>query len=197
MRSAQSETQTENCCRNPAFLDSLRLRRYPSHTVVYRMTVRSNPRILVVFTVVPVIILAAAGLLFLLGALLGLLALALGVFLSWTILRFTRRQLSSRVETGADQIVFNLLGDETHELPWKKVRVAGIATEPSARRRREKDRRLFVYDEQDDRMFALSDEFENLDGLAAELRQKTDFREIELAPGETLKDRLLQLVGQP
>jgi hypothetical protein len=161
------------------------------------MTVRSNPRILVVFTVVPVIILAAAGLLFLLGALFGLIALALGVFVSWTILRFTRRQLSSQVETLADQIVFNLLGDERLALPWKRVRAAGIATEPSARRRRERDRRLFVYDEQDDRMFALTDEFENLDDLAAELRQKTNFCEIELSPGEKLKDRLLQLIGRP
>jgi uncharacterized membrane protein len=160
------------------------------------MTVRSNPRILVVFTVVPVIILASAGLLFLLGALFGLLALALGVFVSWTILRFTRRRLSSCVETLADQIVFSLLGDETHALPWQRVRVAGIATEPSARKRRRRERRLFVYDERDDRMFALTDEFEDLDGLAAELRQKTDFREIELSPGETLKDRLLQIVGR-
>ena len=45
-------------------------------------------------------------------------------------------------------------------------------------------------------MFALTDEFENLDGLAAELRQRTDFREIDLSPGETLKDRLLRIVGQ-
>jgi hypothetical protein len=171
--------------------------RVPWCTVVYRMTVRSNPRILVVFTVVPVIILAAAGLLFLLGALFGLLALALGIFISWTILRFTRRQLSSRVETFTDRIVFNLLGDETLAVPWNQVRVAGIATEPSARRRRERGRRLFVYDEQDDRMFALTDEFEDLDSLAAELRQKTDFRVIELSSGESLKDRLLQLVGQP
>jgi uncharacterized membrane protein len=161
------------------------------------MTVRSNPRILIVFTTIPVIILVAAGLLFLLGVLVGLLALAVAVFISWTILRITRRQLSSCVETLTDEIVFNLLGDEKLALPWKQVRVSGIATERSARRRRERERRLFVYDEQDDRMFALTDEFENLDGLAAELRQKTDFREIELSPGETLKDRLLQLVGQP
>jgi hypothetical protein len=160
------------------------------------MTVRSNPRILIVFTVVPVIILAGAGLLIVLGVLLGLLALAIAVFISWTILRFTRRHLSSRVETFADEIIFNLLGDERLALPWKQVRVAGIATERTARRRRERERRLFVYDEQDDRMFALTDEFENLDGLAAELRQKTDFREIELSPGETLKERLLQIVGQ-
>jgi uncharacterized membrane protein len=160
------------------------------------MTVRSNPRVLILFTVIPVVILAGIGLLFLLGVLLGLLALALALLLSWTILRFTRRQLSSQVETLTDQIIFNLLGDEKLELPWTRVRIAGFATERSARRRRGRERRLFVYDEHDDRMFALTDEFENLDGLAAELRQKTDFREIELSPGETLKDRLLRLVEQ-
>jgi uncharacterized membrane protein len=160
------------------------------------MTVRSNPRIVIVFTVVPVIILAGVGLLFLLGVWLGLLALAAALFLSWTILRFARRQLSSQVETLADEIVFTLLGSERLALPWKQVRVAGIATDVAARKRRGRARRLFVYDEQDDRMFALTDEFENLDGLASELREKTDFREIELSPGETLKDRLLRLVGR-
>jgi len=161
------------------------------------MTVRSNPRILIIFTVVPVIVLAAVGLLFVLGALFGILALAAGLFISWTIARFTRRQLSSRVETRDDGIVFTMVGDETSSMPWAQVRFSGIATDPAPRRRRGRHRRLFVYDEQDDRMFALTDEFENLDGLAAELRQKTDFREIELSRGETLKDRLLQLVGNP
>ena len=99
------------------------------------MTVRSNPRILIIFTVIPVIILVGAGLLFVLGVLLGLVALAVAIFISWTILRFTRRHLSSNVETLTEEIVFNLLGDEKLALPWKQVRVAGIATECSTRRR--------------------------------------------------------------
>ncbi len=67
----------------------------------------------------------------------------------------------------------------------------------SAGTARRKDRRLFIYNEAEDRMFAITDEFENLDGLAAELREKTDFRELVLHPGETLKDKLRELVGHP
>jgi hypothetical protein len=51
-------------------------------------------------------------------------------------------------------IIFNLLGDERLALPGKQVRVAGTATERTTRRRRERERRLFVHDGQDDRMFA-------------------------------------------
>jgi hypothetical protein len=158
------------------------------------MTVRSNPRLLLLYGSIP-IMLAAAGAAFLLGTVAGLIALAAALFLSWTMVRATRRQLATRIETLTDEILFMMPGDEKVLFPWEKIRFAGIATDEGEKARR-RTRRLFVYNEQDDRMIAVTDEFENLDGLAAELRAKTDFRELALSHGETLKSRLRELVGQ-
>ncbi len=166
--------------------------------MVYRMTVRSNPRILIVYIALPVILAAAVAAPFLLGLLYGIVAIAAAVFFAWQLLRLTRRQLATRIETLTDDIVFTLHGDEKIVMPWEKIRMAGFALHAdSSGQTTRRDRRLFVYNETEDRMFTLTDEFADMDGLAAELRGKTDFRELVLAPGETLKEKLRGLVGGP
>ena len=160
------------------------------------MTVRSNPRILVVVTVIPVILLVGIGLFFLLGVSYGLIALALALLTAWSVLRFIRRQLAARISTTEDQIVFTRRGGEEILFPWHKVRLSGIAIAEEPRRRAPRNgRRLFVYNDQDDRLISVTDEFEDLDGLAAELRARTDFRDIALSRGETLNDKLRELAG--
>jgi hypothetical protein len=161
------------------------------------MTVRSNPRILFIYIFMAVLLIVGGAVLFLAGVIFGLIALAIALFFSWTLLRLTRRQLATRIETLTDEVLIIMQGDEKVLFPWEKIRIAGMATEEGERPRgRRILRRLFIYNEQEDRMIAVTDEFENLDGLAAELREKTDFREIVLAPGETLKGKLRELVGQ-
>ncbi len=155
------------------------------------MTVRSNPRILVIMIVLPILVAAAFATIFLLGPVIGLIILAVVGFVSWTLWRLTRRQLATRIETLTDELLFNLHGDERVLFPWEKVRLCGFATEEGG-----KDRRLFVYNEEADKMFTLTDEFENLDGLAEELRSKSEFQELVLAPGETLKEKLRELIGR-
>ncbi len=162
------------------------------------MTVRSNPRILLVYIILPVVIGLGIAAPFVIGVLYGLVALAAALFFAWQIVRLTRRQLATRIETLTDEIVFRLHGDEKVVLAWKQVRVAGLAASTDAAgRSRRRDRRLFIYNETEDRLLTLTDEFENLDGLAAELREKVDFHELTLAPGETLKEKLREMVGHP
>ena len=164
---------------------------------VYRISLRSNPRLLVFYLIMPVFLAAGVGALFLLGIIFGLIALAAAAFLVWSMLKLARRELATKVETLTDEILFVMHGDEKISFPWEKIRIAGIAVEQDAKgRMRTKERRLFIYNEQDDKMFALNDEFENLDNLASELRSRTDFREIVLVTGETLKGKLRELVGQ-
>jgi hypothetical protein len=164
--------------------------------VVYRMTVRSNPRILVIVTVIPVILLAGIGMLVLLGMSYGLIALVLAMLAAWSVLRFIRYQLAACIETTEDQIVVTRRGGEKIHFPWNKVRLSGIATPATPRRRTPRNtRNLFVYNQQDDRLISVTDEFEDLDGLAAELRARTDFRNIALSRGETLNEKLRELAG--
>jgi membrane protein implicated in regulation of membrane protease activity len=160
------------------------------------MTLRANPRILVVFVILPAILVAGLLALFIVGPLYGLIGLAAAFYLAWQIVRLVRRQLATRIETLTDEVVFSLHGDEHIVIPWGRIRVAGIAQELDGRgRARRRGRRLFIYAEEDDRLLALTDEFEGLDTLAAELRPRTDFRELTLGEGETLRDRLRRIVA--
>ncbi len=161
------------------------------------MTIRSNPRLLLVYAVIPVLAAAGVGAIFLLGPLFGIIALGVALFIAWSFLKLLRRQLAARLETLTDEIVLFLPGDEKVVYPWEKIRFAGIAVEQDEKGQpRKRERRLFIYNEQDDRMIAVTDEFENLDQLASELKEKTDFRELLLQPGETLKAKLREIVGQ-
>jgi hypothetical protein len=182
------------------------------------MTVASNPRILAAFAMAIVLLGAGVGALFVLGFVVGLIAMAAVLFVDWTLLRLVRRQLATRIETTDESITFTLVGAETVPFPWEKIRVSGTVTASDTRGRssdkrgrgsdkrgrssvtrgrgRHRDARLFVYNETDDRMISIPAEYENIDALEAELRSRTDFRELTLDRGETLKDKLRELVGQ-
>jgi hypothetical protein len=159
------------------------------------MTVSSNPRILAGIVLALVLIAAGIAAFFLLGLVGGVLAVAAALFVDMNLLRLLRRQLATRIETSTDRILFTLAGNETASFPWEKISFAGSVTSADGHGRRG-DPRLFVYDEPDDRLMSIPGEYENVDTLAAELREKTDFRELALARGETLKDKLRELIGQ-
>jgi hypothetical protein len=162
------------------------------------MTVRSNPRILLVYVILPLVLAAGIGAPFVIGIIGGLIALAAAAFFVWQLLKLTRRQLATRIETLTDEVAFHLHGDEKIVFPWDEVRISGVAlTSDAAGVPRKKGRRLFIYCEKTDKMFAVTDEFAGLDSLAEELRAKTEFHDIVLSPGETLKDRLREIVGHP
>jgi hypothetical protein len=168
------------------------------HPVVYRMTVRSNPRILIIYIFLPLVLAAGIAAPFVIGIFYGLIALAAALFFVWQLVKLTRRQLATRIETLTDEILFTVHGDEKIAFPWDQIRISGVAlTADDTGTPRKKERRLFIYSEANDKMFAVTDEFANLDALADELRAKTDFHDIVLSPGETLKDRLREIVGHP
>jgi hypothetical protein len=161
------------------------------------MTVSSNPRILAAIVMALVLIAAGIGVFFLLGLVAGLIAMAAALFVDWSVLRLLRRQLATRIETKPDMILFTLAGNETVSFPWEKISFAGSVTGADTRGRgRRGAPRLFIYDEPDDRMMSISGEYENVDALEAELRERTDFRDLTLDSDETLKDKLRQLIGQ-
>lgn len=160
--------------------------------MVHRITLRSNPRLLFVYLFMPCA-LALGGVAFWLGGgLWGILILAGGALLAWALLKFTRRQLATRIESKEEGISFSLFGEETVEFPWASLRLAGLAQEEGRGRR---GRKLFVYREEGDKLFTIPDEFENFEALVAEVRGRTDFREISLGKTDTLKEKLREILG--
>jgi len=160
--------------------------------MVYRITLKSNPRLLLVYLFIPCA-LALGGLAFWMGGgLWGVIILAGGALIAWTLLKFTRRQMKTCIESGEEGLTFSLYGEEKAVLPWPSVRLAGMAQEEGKGHR---GRKLFVYQEEGDKLFTVPDEFERFEALVAEVRGRTDFREIPLGKTETLKDKLRELLG--
>ncbi len=157
------------------------------------MTIASNPRLLVVWLALPLLLAAGAAVIPLMGLLFGVIALVIAAFIAWTLAKMVRRQMRTRIEVDEDGARFVLYGEETLTFPWPAVRLAGLAVEQGKRGRRA--RRLFVYREEGDHLMTVPEEFERFDELAAEVRRLAPvFHELELAPGEPLKERLRALL---
>jgi hypothetical protein len=160
--------------------------------MVHRITLKSNPRLLLVYLFIPCAV-ALGGLAFWMGGgLWGVIILAGGGLIAWSLLKFTRRQLATRIESNEEGISFSLYGEDTYMFPWSSVRLAGIAQEEGKGRR---GRKLFVYREEGDKLFMVPDEFENFEALVAEVRSRSDFREISLGKTDVLKEKLREMLG--
>jgi hypothetical protein len=177
--------------------------------VAYRITVRSNPRLLVI----PVLVVGLLGLAlaaFTAGPLLGIVAVAFAGYIAYALVRFVRKQLACVVDVLEDTLVLDLYGEEKIAVAWRDLTHLGVARDGRKRRV------LFLYREPEDKLLVVPDEFESFDNLVAEVAEKTRasghrtpegsgdpsagpdtaaWLEIELGVGETLKDRLRTVVG--
>ncbi|OHD73633.1 MAG: hypothetical protein A2177_12920 [Spirochaetes bacterium RBG_13_68_11] len=159
------------------------------------MTLLSNPRLAVFGLVLPAL-LAGGIACFLLGTFFGIAATAITAFLDWNIFKILRRQMRTTVAVEGDGVHFNLYGEERIDLAWPEVTLVGLAVEQGKRGRRA--RQLFYYKEDGDRLMAVPAEFARFDDLVAETRRcAPGFRDIGLAAGETLKERLRSLLVPP
>lgn len=163
----------------------------------YRMTVRSNPKLLVVPGVV-VALLAVAISLFSVGPVLGIIALAVGGYLSWTLVRFIRKQLQCSVDVVEEGVVLDLYGEEKVTAPWDRISHLGTAVDTRGRKS------VFLYREAEDKLLVIPDEFERFGEIVTRIRESSlataperTFHEISLGLGESVKDRLRTIVGRP
>ena len=154
--------------------------------MTYRITVKSNPRMLLLMAVMigavaVVVLLFAAG-----SALGGIIALIVVGYLGFHAARHLVAQLQSKVVTTDDGITLehSVIGSRSYN--WHEISRAGYAV-PRDKRERPV---VFIYDEEQDSLITIPDEFENFKTLMGEVRRHTDFENIVLAPGETVEARL-------
>jgi hypothetical protein len=158
--------------------------------VTHRITVRSNPRLLAV----PLVVLGLVGLavaLLTASPVLGVIALALVGYITYILIRFIRKQLRCSVEVVEDGVSLDLYGEEKLHMTWEEMSHRGTATD--AKRRRT----LFLYREDADKLLIVPDEFERFDALLAEVGRHGGMLDFALEEGETVQDRLRQIVGGP
>jgi hypothetical protein len=158
------------------------------------MTMLSNPRFAVFGLAMPVL-LAGGIACFLLGPFFGIAATGIAAFLDWNAFKMLRRLMRTTVTVDKDGARLDLPGDETRDIPWTDVRMAGLAT--AAGRRGRGARHLFIVDRKMDRPIFVTPEFARFDELAAAVRERVPaFHDITIDTDETLRQRLLRLALQ-
>jgi hypothetical protein len=157
------------------------------------MTLRSNPRLAVFALALPALLAVGIAVFPLMGPLYGIMAFAVAAFVDWTMLKILRRQMKTTVTVDDEGARFNLYGEEKVGFAWSEIALVGLAIEQG--RRGPRARQLFFYKEDGDRLMVVPAEFERFADLEAETRRyATGFRDIVLATGETLKNKLRPLL---
>lgn len=161
--------------------------------MTHRVTIASNPRMLLLLPLL--LALPAAGVLLLVyaGRLLGLLGLAAAAYLDFVLIRFLYRNLRTRVVSSDTQLTCRLAGGEELVFPWAAITAAGYCTQPRARPF------LFIYDAKMDKIVTIPDEYSGFAELKSLLRRRVAegaFHELSLEAGEPIQRRLRQLILQ-
>ena len=148
-----------------------------------RITLRSNPRALVPLLLPPALIAALAAVALLADAWPVLIAAAPVGLIGYRVLRYLLKQFRNRVRLFEDRIELDFMGEEQAVMRWPELTRAGLAG--NGRRRS-----VFLYRAGDDQLVELSDEFESFDALAAAVRERTDFEELDLRGVRSVADYL-------
>jgi len=154
----------------------------------HTITLTSNPRMIVLFLIV--IALPAAGVLLLIfaGTLLGIIALAAAAYLDYSMLRFFRNHMNSWVETTDTELKCRMPDGELLDFSWNQVTAAGYCTQERGRPF------LFVYREEGDKLVTIPKEYGDFQTLLSAIRERTPFQELSLSRGETIQERLKQML---
>ena len=154
----------------------------------HTITIASNPRMIILFLIV--IALPAAGILLLIfaGTLPGILALAGAAYLDYLLLRFFRNHMNSWVETSDTELACRMPDGDLLVFPWDQVTVAGHCTQQRGRPF------LFIYKEKADKLVTIPKEYGDFETLSSTIKQRTPFHEFSLGRGETIQDRLKQML---
>ena len=148
-----------------------------------RITLRSNPRALVPLLLPPALIAAAAAVALLADAWPVLIAAAPIGLIGYRVTRYLLKQFRSRVRVFEDRIELDFMGEEQAVMRWTELTRAGLAA--NGRRRS-----VFLYRADVDQLVELSDEFESFGALAAAVRERTEFEEIDLRGARNVADYL-------
>ncbi len=154
----------------------------------HRLTLASNPRLILLILLL--IGLPAGGLLLLIyaGLPLGIIGLIAAAYLDYTMLRFLRSHARSWVETTESELTCRMPDGELFSFPWDSITLAGYCTQERGRPF------LFVCDLQADKLVTIPREYGDFDTLHSEIRAHTPFRELSLSRGETIRDRLQNIL---
>ncbi len=154
----------------------------------HKITVASNPRMIILFLIVIALPAAAVLLLIFAGTVLGILALAGAAYLDYTMLRFFRNHMKSWVETTDKELKCQMPDGELLVFSWDQVTAAGYCTQERGRPF------LFVYRKEGDKLVTIPEEYSDFEILYSEIEKRTHFQELSLGRAETIQERLKEML---
>jgi hypothetical protein len=152
--------------------------------MIYRITVRSNPRILIVAALVVVGPAVGIASFFFSPPIIAIILTAVGAFFSYAFGKFLRQTLRSRIETTEAGLSFDSGAGDRSFFAWEDITLAGRYAEAKNKEY------LFIYKENGDRLITVPDEYERFPQLIAAVAERREVEEITLESGETLTERL-------
>ena len=145
------------------------------------MTVISNPRLFIFFTITAALPIAGASTFANFPKLFATAATALGCYLSYRLYRFAKPFLSTQIVTSGDTAVFTLPGEGDTVLPWSEINLAGKCSTKKGQSF------LFVYHKERDKLITIPYEYQNMKGLQKTLEEKTPFESFFFEQGMSLR----------
>ena len=157
--------------------------------MVYRITVASNPRVLIIVALVVLAPAVGVASFFFVHPLIAVGLSALGAFFSYAFGKFLKQTLGSRIETSDEGLAFDLGPGDRAFFRWDEITLAGRYSEGKGKKY------LYVYKEDGDRLMTIPDEYAGFPRLVAAVAERHEVEELTLASGETLAERLRARLG--
>lgn len=152
--------------------------------MVYRMTVKSNPRLILSWLLILGAPLIGLILLLKVGSAIGIIALIGAGILSYHTFQYTVAHMKHLITTSDEDILCELSPQNIIRLPWHKISHAGFCSQKGGKPF------IFLYSEAEDQLLTIPKEFSNFEVLEEEIRKRTDFQETRLSKNETINDWL-------
>lgn len=161
--------------------------------MVHRITYRTNPRLYLLTGLSILLLLGGLIALAFLGILIGGIILAVTGFIAYNLFKFLRSVLKSNVNTYDDGLTFTLSSGKKERFQWKNITHLGKCRDPKGKES------LFIYQEDEDRFIAVTEEFTDFAELEKEIKEHTDipFQKHDLEEKESIQDYLRKLVDIP
>ena len=157
--------------------------------MIYRITLSSNPRILLIVGAIILLPVVGVSTYFFLPLLISIVVMGGAAYFDYHMTKYLYATLKSRVETTDTGLLFSPDHRDVKEMQWESITHAGHCVQEKGRPC------LFVYNEEEDQLLTIPNEYEGFDQLAEELRSRISLEEVTLESNQTVDGYLRNKVG--
>ena len=157
--------------------------------MIHRITIASNPRILIIFLLSVGLPAGSLVILFTLGILWGIILLAISGYIAYHLMKYGISNLKSRIETAEDGLTISIAYEEPKHLEWDQISHSGLCLQHGQRPS------LYIYAEKTDQLVTIPDEYTGFLELSETIERNAPFETVTLDEHESIKEHLAEKIG--